>query len=173
MAKDIFKSPIRNVPSTSSRLPPVSPFVDYTPRRTAATFSCDNNLDSTPNSITYARERRSQYYHQLAVDSNDTFSEGHYMDSPVVRRHFGFSEHLSSPPISFNDRIQQAIDLETLSRYNLFCLHILACLTLNCKEKQNGASPISMWVSTWVWVNLELYLKQWKFEQIKQLHLKS
>lgn len=124
MANDIFKSPIRNVPSSSSgssssrmKLPPVSPFVDYTPRRTKVReLSRNDDLESTPNGITYARERRSQYYHQLAVDSNDAFPEGHYMDSPSVRRHFGFSEYLTSPPISFNDRMQQAIDLETLSR---------------------------------------------------------
>lgn len=111
---DIFKSPIRKA---HDKPPPFSPFVDYTPRRVTGTlFNPDINIESTPNNISYARERRSHYYHQLAVESNETFDEEHFMDSPVVRRHFGFTEQLSAPP-SFNEKIQQALDIEALSRF--------------------------------------------------------
>jgi hypothetical protein len=99
----IFKSPIR--PSSSEEKEPAD-FVDYTPRRMAASsaFSNNLNLESIPNSISYARQRRSCFYHELAQQGGYTDPNLDYMDSPTVRRHFGVSERV--------------IDVESIPRKN-------------------------------------------------------
>jgi hypothetical protein len=87
----MFKSPIR---SSESQEP--TDFVDYTPRRLAASsaFSHHPNLESIPNSISYARQKRSCFYQQLAQQDGIDITTTDYMDSPIVRRHFGISERV-------------------------------------------------------------------------------
>jgi hypothetical protein len=133
---EIFKSPVRKTTTHSYN------YVDYTPRRLQASsvaattkagsssaFSTPTahtlvpNLESNPkNSLSYARERRSYFYHQLAVESNDPFEESDYMDSPAVRRHFGVSDRVvpidddDNTSTYFDKKMKQASDLEALSQ---------------------------------------------------------
>lgn len=87
----IFKSPTQ----TFEEKEPAD-FVDYTPRRMDASsaFSNHRNLEAIPNSISYARQRRSCFYHQLAKQDSNTDINVDYMDSPIVRRHFGVTERV-------------------------------------------------------------------------------
>lgn len=140
---EIFQSPARKpYNNTSFRAPTTTTttqrdnsnkdYVDYTPRRlqvaASPAFRNSNvpNVESNPkllNSISYARERRSYFYQQLALEEsgNEDVTMDSYMDSPAVRRHFGVSDRVAalsdSPPHSnFNERIRQAINLEQLSQ---------------------------------------------------------
>ncbi|KAI8642394.1 kinase-like domain-containing protein [Parasitella parasitica] len=93
---EIFKSPTRPASQTNALL---SNYVDYTPRRiqTSSSFTFDKepNLEDVPNSITYAKQRRSNFYHRLALEADEKFNENlDYMDSPAVRRTFSLSEHV-------------------------------------------------------------------------------
>lgn len=108
MARQIFKSPERkSIPQGT----PLSEYVDYTPR---SVFLLDQDDQvNQPNSITYAKQRRSHMYHQMAMASDDPFTESNYMDSPVVRRHFG----INTPSISyFDQKLLMAMDAEFLAR---------------------------------------------------------
>ncbi|KAG2200567.1 hypothetical protein INT47_012353 [Mucor saturninus] len=110
MSRQIFKSPERKSSNAITRGAPLSEYVDYTPR------SLDTEApeyNQNPNSISYAKQRRSHMYHQMAMQSEDPFTESNYMDSPVVRRHFG----INTPSISyFDQKLLLAIDAEFLAR---------------------------------------------------------
>lgn len=92
---EIFKSPTRPISQTNASL---SNYVDYTPRRIQTlSFNFDKqpSLEDMPNSITYAKQRRSNFYHRLALEDDENFNENlDYMDSPVVRRTFSINEHV-------------------------------------------------------------------------------
>ncbi|GAA5811151.1 hypothetical protein MFLAVUS_004580 [Mucor flavus] len=108
MPKEIFKSPVRR-PNTNPITAPLSEYVDYTPRRDLTA----QDLDHNPNSISYAKERRTQYYQQMALESEDPLGDVNYMDSPIVRRHYGIDY---SPPSYFDNKMRQALDQDFLSR---------------------------------------------------------
>lgn len=108
MPKEIFKSPVRRS-NTNPVTAPLSEYVDYTPRRDLTA----QDLDHNPNSISYAKERRTQYYQQMALESEDPLGDVNYMDSPIVRRHYGIDY---SPPSYFDNKMRQALDQDFLSR---------------------------------------------------------
>ncbi|KAG2234695.1 hypothetical protein INT48_004133 [Thamnidium elegans] len=108
MPKEIFKSPVRRA-NTNPITAPLSEYVDYTPRRDLTA----QDLDRNPNSISYAKERRTQYYQQMALESEDPMTDVNYMDSPIVRRHYGIDY---SPPNYFDNKMRQALDQDFLSR---------------------------------------------------------
>ncbi|CEP10264.1 hypothetical protein [Parasitella parasitica] len=92
---DIFKSPTRPTSQTNASL---QNYVDYTPRRiqtSSFTFDKEPNPEDVPNSITYAKQRRSNFYHRLALEADENFNENlDYMDSPAVRRTFSINEQV-------------------------------------------------------------------------------
>ncbi|KAL7310440.1 hypothetical protein PS15m_009943 [Mucor circinelloides] len=89
---EAFKSPTRPTSQTTASL---SNYVDYTPRRIQAS-SFDHSLGKDePNSINYAKQRRSNFYHQIALEADENFDEkSDYMDSPAVRRIFSINEEV-------------------------------------------------------------------------------
>ena len=92
---EMFKSPTRPISQANASL---SNYVDYTPRRiqtSSSNFDKQPSLEDMPNSITYAKQRRSNFYHRLALEDDENFNENlDYMDSPVVRRTFSINEHV-------------------------------------------------------------------------------
>lgn len=111
MSREIFKSPVRKNTGQPMNTP-LSEYVDYTPRRDMTW----EDLDHHPNSISYAKERRTQYYQQMALEEEDEFV-GNYMDSPAVRKLFGI---VPSPTNYFDTKMQQALDQDSLSRFVVF-----------------------------------------------------
>lgn len=89
---EAFKSPTRPTSQTTASL---SNYVDYTPRRIQAS-SFDHSIGKDePNSINYAKQRRSNFYHQIALEADENFDEkSDYMDSPAVRRIFSINEEV-------------------------------------------------------------------------------
>lgn len=73
---------------------PLSEFVDYTPRTPSRRLEINPNIQVSTAGISYAREKRAQYFHQLAQQSATTLQPGSFMDSPLVRRHVGISAHV-------------------------------------------------------------------------------
>ncbi|CAO3638098.1 unnamed protein product [Mucor fragilis] len=89
---EAFKSPTRPVSQTTASL---SNYVDYTPRRIQASPIDHNAIKNVPNNVNYAKQRRSNFYHQIALEADENFDErSDYMDSPAVRRIFSINEQV-------------------------------------------------------------------------------
>ncbi|KAI9321304.1 kinase-like domain-containing protein [Dichotomocladium elegans] len=71
---------------------PLSAYVDYTPRRTLISSRLDHVVE---NEISLSKQRRAQYFHQLAQLEPDDVDPRHYMDSPSVRRYYGVSAEIT------------------------------------------------------------------------------
>lgn len=68
-------------------------YVDYTPRRINMISFQQTNI---PNSITFAKQRRSLYYQQIAQQYDSGAMCDNYMDSPLVRKHLGINERIAA-----------------------------------------------------------------------------